>query len=94
MAHHRIAHPDPRPGCFGCHVLGIGYQGHMSRASDRVAARAGVKPDPTQDHVVIGETGDRAGRPVGKHVEHYDGRQDAHVRAPLVRMKAQIQEGD
>lgn len=33
MALHRRTHPTPVPGCFGCRVIGVGYDGkHLTRA--------------------------------------------------------------
>jgi hypothetical protein len=85
-------HPTPVAGCFGCKVRGLSYQGVMSRASDRVAARAGHRPDPVHHRPVTADDGPRRGRVVGKHTEHWDGRQDATALAPHVRTTARTQE--
>lgn len=82
---HREHHPKPVEGCFGCKVQGIGYQGRQSRAGGR-------RSDPTQNHPVTAEEGTRAGKTVGHHVEHWDGRQDAVVRPATLVMKATTEE--
>lgn len=33
---HRTHHPDPVEGCFGCKVLGLGYDGHVLTKTERV----------------------------------------------------------
>lgn len=34
MADHRLAHPADVPGCFGCKVYGIGYDGkHLTKST-------------------------------------------------------------
>ena len=35
MAHHRDVHPDDVDGCFGCKVLGIGYDSHVTTRTTR-----------------------------------------------------------
>jgi lipopolysaccharide export system protein LptC len=77
---------------MGCKVLGIGWQGRMSAAHDRMDLSAGKKPDPTQDHPVTAEEGARRGQVVGKHVEHWRGEQDAVVKAPTVVWKPRVEE--
>jgi len=82
MAHHRVAHPVDVPGCFGCRCLGIGFQGLQSR----------LGPDPVQTVPVRAEVGPSAGATVGSHMVHWDGRQDANVRAPTVVLKSRTEE--
>lgn len=82
MADHRIAHPIDVPDCFGCKTLGIGFQGLRSRHGR----------DPVQRVPVTAEEGRSAGRTVGEHAVHWDGRQDATVHAPTVHVKGQTME--
>lgn len=82
MAHHRVAHPVDVEGCFGCRCLGIGYQGLQSRQG----------ADPVQSVPVRADTGPAAGTTVGTHRVHWDGRQDAVVKAPTTALKATSQE--
>jgi hypothetical protein len=81
MAHHRIAHPTDLPGCFGCQTLGVGFQGLQSRHG----------ADPVQRVPVKAEEGRAAGKTIGAHHVHWDGRQDARVLAPTVVMKSEEQ---
>lgn len=82
---HRDHHPVPVEGCFGCKVSTIGWQGRQSAAGGR-------RSDPTRAVPVVADDGPRRGRQVGQHTEHWDGRQDAQVKAPLVRLKARTTE--
>lgn len=82
---HRRHHPESVAGCFGCHVSTLGYQSHQSRAGGRRA-------DPTRAVPVIADDGPRRGEAVGHHTEHWDDRQDATVKAPLVRLTARTTE--
>lgn len=82
MADHRVAHPEDVEGCFGCKTYGIGFQGLQSREGK----------DPVQRVPVRADEGPAAGRPIGEHKVHWDGRQDAVVRAPTTVVKATTQE--
>jgi hypothetical protein len=82
MADHRGAHPAPVAGCFGCKVLGVGFQGLQSRH--------GV--DPVQRVPVTADDGPRAGRVVGRHDVHWDGVQDARVFAPRLAIETKARE--
>lgn len=82
---HRDHHPTPDPTCFGCKVASIGWQGRQSAAGGR-------KSDPTQDHRVTADDGPARGQVVGKHREHWDGRQDATVFAPTHKVKTKSSE--
>jgi hypothetical protein len=79
MAHR---HQTPEPGCFGCKVAGVGFQGLKSRQG----------PDPVHKVQVVADEGVRAGRTVGQKAEHWDGRTDATVFAPQVTVKATTRE--
>lgn len=80
MAHHD-RHPNPVPGCFGCKVATLGFQGLRSGSAD-----------PTRVHPVVSDDGPRRGRVVGHHTEHWDGRQDATVRPAVMRLRTQVTE--
>jgi len=82
MAHHRDIHPVPVPGCFGCKVLGLGFQGLRTRYGS----------DPTRRHDVTVEEGPRRGRVGGFLTEHWDGRQDATVTPATVAVRATVHE--
>ena len=82
MAHHREHHPTPVPDCFGCQVLGVGFQG--------LQARHGA--DPVQVVPVIADEGPRRGQSTGEHRVHWDGRQDAFVRPGAVGLRATVNE--
>jgi hypothetical protein len=82
---HLDHHPEPVEGCFGCKVLGIGWQGKQSAAGGRRA-------DPVERQPVVADDGPSRGRVVGAHRVHWDGRQDARVQAPTVRLKAKTTE--
>jgi len=82
MANHRNTHPDPVEGCFGCKALGIGVQTLQSRHG----------ADPVQRVPVVADDGPRRGRPTGHHTIHWDGRQDATVRAPAVAVRSSTNE--
>jgi hypothetical protein len=75
-------HTTPEPGCFGCKVSGLGFQG----------LRSAHGPDPVQHVPVTADDGPRAGKTVGRHDVHWDGRQDAKVLAPHVRLKTKVEE--
>lgn len=82
MADHRRTHPDPVDGCFGCKALTVGVA--------TLRSRHGV--DPVQRIQVMAEDGPFRGRVTGHHDIHWDGRQDATVRAPAVTVAAQATE--
>jgi hypothetical protein len=77
---HRDHHPSPVEGCFGCKVLGIGWQGKQSAAGGR-------RSNPIERRPVTADDGPAAGTTVGRHEVHWSGRQDAVVRAPTVHLK-------
>jgi hypothetical protein len=77
MADHRLAHPEPVDGCFGCRVLGIGFQGLQSRYGS----------DPVETKPVVGDEGSRSGRVMGEHHVHWDGRRDAVARPPTMKYR-------
>jgi hypothetical protein len=79
MAHRHLI---PDPNCFGCKVAGIGFQGLQSRQG----------PDPVQKIPVVADDGARAGRTVGRHDEHWDGRRDATVFAPKLTIETKARE--
>jgi hypothetical protein len=80
MAHGN--HHSEVPGCFGCQVSGVGYQGLKSRHGS----------DPVEAVPVVADEGARAGRPVGQSRVHWDGRQDATVFAPLTKLETKATE--
>lgn len=82
---HTDHHPSPVPGCFGCHVSTLGYQGLQSRAGSR-------KADVTRVSEVVGDDGPARGSVVGKQREHWDGRQDAKVYAPTHKVSTRTTE--
>lgn len=82
MADHRLAHPVAVDGCFGCKVMGVGF--------GRLKSTLG--PDPIQKVPVRADEGRAAGQKIGVHTVHWDGRQDATVRAPTVVMQATTEE--
>ncbi len=80
--HQRRTHPRPVEGCDACRWSSVGVQ--------TLQIREGA--DPVRHVPVVAEEGPRAGRVVGEHVQHWDGRQDATVHAPAVAMKARVSE--
>jgi hypothetical protein len=54
MAHHRVAHPQDVDGCFGCKVLGVGYDaGHRTKTTvDEFKSRITEHRDGRQDVMV------------------------------------------
>ena len=79
---HTTIHAYAVPGCFGCKVLSIGYQGLRTHSLD-----------PTRTTRVVREEGPLAGQTAGHHVEHWDGRQDAVVTPPTIHYRTTVQEG-
>lgn len=75
-------HETPQPGCFGCKVSGLGYQGLQSRQ--------GI--DPVQKVPVVADDGVRAGKTVGRSDVHWDGRTDATVFAPKLTIETKARE--
>ena len=82
MAIHSDRHPEPVPGCFGCKVSRVGFQGLRSRHG----------ADPVQRVPVVADDGPRAGRVVGRHDVHWDGRQDATAHAPTITASTTVRE--
>lgn len=70
----------PDCGCFGCHV------GSLAVATKKIRHGA----DPVERVPVIREVGPLAGTVGGFHTKHWDGRQDATVTPPPVRLKTRI----
>lgn len=79
---HIESHPQPVEGCFGCRVSGVGVQTLQMRHGK----------DPVQKIPVVGDDGPRAGRTVGRHDEHWDGRRDATVYAPAMTIETKTRE--
>jgi hypothetical protein len=79
---HRDRHPVPVDDCFGCHVMGLGFQGLRSRQGS----------DPVQKVPVVADDGPRAGRTVGRSDVHWDGRTDATVFAPRMSIETKARE--
>ena len=79
---HRDRHPEPVPGCFGCKVSRLGFQALRSRHG----------ADPVQRVPVVADDGPRRGRETGHHDVHWDGRQDATVRAPTLTVQTTVRE--
>ena len=77
---HRSKHPEPVDDCFGCKALTIGWQGLKSS-----------EDDPMRAVPVIAEEGVRGGKKIGTHTEHWDGRQDATVYAPHIKLKTKAE---
>jgi hypothetical protein len=77
---HRDSHPQPVADCFGCKGLGLGFQGLKSQSDD-----------PTRNVPVVAEEGVRGGNTIGQHTEHWDGRQDATVFAPNIKLKTKAE---
>ena len=77
---HLITHPSPVAGCFGCKAISIGFQGLQSRQGK----------NPIQQVPVIADDGKRAGRPVGLHRVHWDGRQDAVAKPAPLKIRTRI----
>jgi hypothetical protein len=51
VADHRIAHPEDVPGCFGCKVYGIGYDGkHYTKVSTVTNQEVGGTAGYTKEH--------------------------------------------
>lgn len=76
------SHTTPQPGCFGCKVKTLGFQGLRSRHGG----------DPVQNVPVVADDGPRAGKTVGRQEVHWDGRQDSTVYAPQVALKTKTSE--
>jgi surface antigen len=73
-------HPSVVNGCWKCR-MGVG------RSSSVVAfERIRQGKDPIRKKPVRIEEGSHRGKVGGHHTEHMDGRQDAHVNAPQVRI--------
>jgi len=79
---HIDSHPEPIENCFGCRVSGVGVQTLQIKHGK----------DPVQKLPVIGEEGARAGKTVGRHDEHWDGRRDATVFAPKLTIETKARE--
>lgn len=73
-------HPFEVPGCWKCR-MGVGR-------SSSVAAMESIRQgkDPIRKKPVRIEEGPHRGSVGGHHTEHKDGRQDAHVHAPQIRI--------
>jgi hypothetical protein len=79
---HRTSHPAPVEGCFGCKVQDVGVQTlHIKHGAD-----------PVQTIPVIAEEGARAGRAVGAHKLHWDGRQDAVASPGTIALQTKVRE--
>ena len=79
---HRESHPEPVEGCFGCQTLNVGVQTLQIKHGK----------NPIHNVPVIGEEGPRAGKTVGRTAEHWDGKQDATVFAPALKLKTEARE--
>lgn len=75
------SHQTPEAGCFGCKVRGIGFGSLRSRSAD-----------PVQTVPVVADDGARAGKTVGQHAIHWDGRTDATVYAPKLTIETKARE--
>lgn len=80
--HHLLSHPSPVPGCFGCQTIRQGVQ--------TLKIKHGA--DPVQRIPVVTEDGARRGTVGGQHAVHWDGRQDATVRPPQLRIDTKVRE--
>jgi hypothetical protein len=77
---HIDEHPVEVPGCWKCR-MGVG------RSLSNVAThRIRQGKDPIRKKTVQIEEGPHRGKAGGFHTEHMDGRQDAYVNAPQVRI--------
>ena len=77
---HRDKHPNPVEGCFGCKVQNVGVQTLQIKHGK----------NPVQQGPVIADDGKRAGKPVGFHKVHWDGRQDAVAKPLPVKIKTKV----
>jgi hypothetical protein len=77
---HLLAHPSPVPGCFGCKTIGQGFLGLKSRQG----------PNPIQTVPVIADDGRRAGKSVGYHKVHWDGKQDAVAKPAPIKIRTKV----
>jgi len=77
---HRVSHPEPVEGCFGCKVRNVGVQTLQIKHGK----------NPVQRVPVIADEGPRAGRAVGRHVVHWDGRQDAVAQPAPIRVETKV----
>jgi hypothetical protein len=75
--HHLLSHPSPVPGCFGCKTIGQGVQ--------TLQIKYGA--NPIQTVPVVADGGKRAGRKVGMHKVHWDGRQDAVAMPAPIKIR-------
>jgi hypothetical protein len=79
---HRDSHPVPIENCFGCKVQNVGVQTLQIKHGK----------NPVQQVPVLGEEGPRRGKKVGKNQVHWDGRQDATVFAPALKLETKARE--
>jgi len=63
--------------CFGCKVGSLGFQALRTRSAD-----------PIKTTPVVLDEGPRRGKVGGTKTEHWDGRQDAKVFAPTIKISS------
>jgi hypothetical protein len=77
---HRDSHPIPVDDCFGCKVQNVGVQTLQIKHGN----------NPIQTVPVIADEGARAGKAVGHHKVHWDGRQDAVAQPAPIRIETKV----
>lgn len=79
---HRERHPAPVDGCDLCRWASVGVAGHRIRQG----------ADPVRRVPVTREEGPLRGTVGGHLTQHMDGRQDATVTPPVVRVRTAVHE--